>query len=157
MLKDSLDIGVGHYDLRDEIVSYLKTKLGIYEDVLRLISGQGKAAKSKNIKDLNRLIAKNDINIKKIQSLKKSNIRLQELVIQRSKDLMLDKKIGPLLKHIQSVINKAFKCNESNARLVSSVMDAIKLKTNIFNKKKQAVNSLRMQQHNIPRFVDVDS
>lgn len=157
MLKDSLDIGVGHYDLRNEIVSYLRTKLGVYEDVLRLIGKQGKAAKSKNIKALNMLIAENDINIRKIKDLKKSNIRLQELVIQRAKDLMQDKKIGPLLKHIQLTINKAFKCNESNARLMSSAMHAIKLKTNIFNKKKQAVDSLRMQQHNIPRFIDVDS
>jgi hypothetical protein len=135
MINDSLDIGVGHYDLRNEIVSYLRTKLGVYEDVLRLIGKQGKAAKSKNIKALNMLIAENDINIRKIKDLKK---------------------IGPLLKHIQLTINKAFKCNESNARLMSSAMHAIKLKTNIFNKKKQAVNSLRMQQHNIPRFIDVD-
>ena len=86
----SLDIGAGRYDLRNEIVSYLKAKLCVYEDVLSLISKQEKAAKLKNTKDLNLLIAANDINIRKIKSLKKRNIKLHELIIQRSKDLMQD-------------------------------------------------------------------
>lgn len=145
----------------EDVISYLKSKLEYYEEILKLAGKQEEAIISENVRDLNSLITRKEIYVKNIKSLDRLNIRLYKKIFSNPRTITSDKtklssckRVDSLLKQLHSIITKLLNHDQRSIKLLASTIDDVKTKAGRLNKKIRKIKSTRMQ-HRMPRFIDV--
>lgn len=139
----------------EDILSYLIRKKKYYKKILELTEKQEEAIQSNNTRELNLIITEKENSIKEIKRLDKLNIKIQEELRSKNRNLTLDKRLYSLLNQLQSIITKIRNYDLDSITLLHSSIKSTKTRLNRLSKRKRAQQSMRYQGIQPSRFVDV--
>lgn len=139
----------------EDKLSYLIRKKKYYKKILELTEKQEEAIQSNNTRKLNLITTEKENSIKEIKRLDKLNIKIQEELRSKHRNLTLDKRLYSLLNQLQSIITKIRNYDLDSIALLHSSIKSTKTRLNRLNKRKRAQQSMRYQGIQPSRFVDV--
>lgn len=140
---------------REKIVSYVERELKCYERLEVLAQQQREVIQSGDIKKLGLLITEKENTIREINHLINSNGKSVEVLLYHSETLLSDNTIKRLLQKKESLLTALLHYDESCIQLLTSSIHDIKIRTGFLGKRRKILNTLKCQQLDPPRYLDI--
>jgi hypothetical protein len=140
---------------RDKIVTYLEKELKCYENIEVLAKQQRVAIQSGDSKKLGLLITEKENYIKEIAQLMHANVKCIEELSIDAQEFLSDNTIKKLLKRKRTLLIALLYYDRDGINVLTSSIDDMKKRTGFLGKRRKILNTLKFQQIDTPRYLDI--